>query len=366
MSHKEEYIIERRKGRDSMDVLDEGVRSEDEELVREAKRKRLEEVILERQARIEELKRKMGKSNEGSTSAAPLTTAGLATTLIQGGVSPEKVNEFLKKLDPQALGALIALSSNNPALAMMAFAMNQQRTEPLTVKDVIAISKELHREGVQPNINIDVAKLVEAAKTQPQGIDVTQMTKAIVDAIKTGIEVAKVATPKAEKEEGWFEKLISSPEGIKTAKELGLFGGQNIEYLKLLKEMKESDRRFAREMKESDRRFELLLKKMEEEKEQRRVKAALERHKTEMISGALQRVGRAIARGLSEAGEASPEAGETAEGEVVEGKAAPKAKGKNVHTYKCEDCGAPISVPADAKKGTKIVCARCGAEFILE
>jgi DNA-directed RNA polymerase subunit RPC12/RpoP len=364
MSHKEEYIIERRKARDSMDVLDEGVRSEDEELVREAKRKRLEEIILERQARIEELRRKLGKGNDGSAQTAPMTTGGLAATLIQSGADPEKVNEFLKKLDPQALGALIALSSNNPALAMMAFAMNQQRTEPLTVKDVIAISKELHREGVQPNINIDVAKLVEAAKGQPQGVDVTEMTKAIVEAIKTGIEVAKTASPKAEREESWLEKLLSTPEGIKTAKELGLFGGaQNIEYLKLLKEMKESDRRFAREMKESDRRFELLLKKMEEEKEQRKMKAALERRKTEMISGALQRIGRAIARGLSEAGEAeAPEEG----GTVVEGKAAPKAKGKSVYTYKCEDCGAPISVPADAKKGSKIVCAKCGAQFVLE
>jgi DNA-directed RNA polymerase subunit RPC12/RpoP len=364
MSHKEEYIIERRKARDSLDVLDEGVRSEDEELVREAKRKRLEEIILERQARIEELKRKLGKSNEGSSTPSPSTAGTLAATLIQSGASPEKVNEFLKKLDPEALGALIALSSNNPALALMAFAMGQRKSEPLTVKDVIEISREMRSQGVQPNINIDVAKLVEAAKSQPQGADVTEVTKALIEAIKTGIEIGKTAG-KPEREQSWLEKLLSSPEGIRTAKELGLFGGtQNIEYLKLLKEIKESDRRFEREMKESDRRFQLLLKKMEEEKELRRQKAQLERQKSELISGALKRIGMAVARGLSEAGEGGAETGEVSGAEAK--KAQPKAEGKNVRTYTCEDCGSTISVPANMKKGSKVVCAKCGAEYVLE
>ena len=337
------------------DPLEEAIADEDRELAREAKRKRLEEIVLEREAKIKELKSRLegagGTPNEG----APLTSGSVVATLIKGGVEPKVANEWLESLSPEALGALIALQSNNPTLAMMAFAMGQQRGQPITVKDVIELNKVQRESGIQPNITLDIAKIIEAVtsagKAGPE-INPKEIVDSTVEAIKTGIQLA----PKpAAKEESWFEKLMGTPEGVGTAKDIGLLGG-NIETLKIMKEMKESDRKFLREMKESDRRFQMQLARMRVEERRKWAEMQEGRKRTEIIGGALKRVGSAIARAVSET--------EEEEGEEKEETKPAKKEGK-VKGYACSECGATISIPPDAKVGSYVECAKCGERYEL-
>ena len=335
------------------DPLEEAIEAEDRELAREAKRKRLQEVILEREAKIKELKEHMRKEGGKPPEGAPLTPGSVVASLISGGVDSKTANEWLKSLDPQALGSLIALQSNNPALAMMAFIMGQQRgSQGITMQDVVELNKTMQNRGFHPQITLDVAKLVEvatSAKSSGSEMSAKEIVDSTITAIQTGMEIA--ARPTGEKEETWFEKLVSTPEGINTAKQIGLFGG-NIEALKLMKEMKEGDRKFMREMKESDRRFQMQLKKMEGDTKLRFAELQEGHRRTQLIGGALKRVGSAIARAVSEVEE---------EEETEEAK--PARKEGKIKSYACSECGATISIPPDTKVGSYVECIKCGERY---
>lgn len=338
--------------------IDEALEEADKDKVREFKRKRLDKVILESEAdilekrvKVKELRKKLGEGE--SESEAPMTTKALVGTLIQGGSDPKVVSEWLKGLDPQALGALIALQSNNPALAAMAFGMGQ-RGQQLTTKDVIELNKAMREGGAgQPQITIDLAELIKAVRETPgEKVSPKEIVDSTIAAIQTGISLAAGG----KKEENWFDKLMSTPEGVQTAKDIGLFGGSP-EYMRLMQEIKDADRRFMKDMKTSDRQWQLRLMQYRDESRRAWAETQEKRRRTQLAEKALRRVGGAVARAVSEAEE---------EEEFEEEAKPARKRSRRVKQYECEVCGEPISVPPGLKPGATVTCASCGAIYEAE
>jgi len=279
------------------------------------------------------------------------STDSVTTSLMKSGLPPQAINEWLKTLDPEALGALVALSSNNPMLAMMSFAMSQRggQQQQLTIKDVIELNAALSKRTT-PDVSLDIPKLIEAVKSQPQGSDPEKIVDSTLKAIQTGMQLA---TPRGGGEEprskGILETILAQPDGAKVAKELGLIGGDT-PILSIMAEMRKNDQVFQREMKESDRRWELRLEEMRLKSNIERAKLSEGRRRTELIAGSLRRIGAAVARGLAES--AGPEGEGKTEGEKEE-----------PQTLQCSECGADISVPPETKPGALITCAKCGAQY---
>jgi len=282
----------------------------------------------------------------------------ITTSLMKSGLPPEVVNQWLKSLDPEALGALIALSTQNPALSPIMFALSQrQGQQQLTIKDVIELNAALAKRETQPNINIDIPKLVEAVKAQPPGVDSEKLVNATITAIQTGMQMAGAGRSEEPRRVGILETLLQTPEGAKTAKELGLIGGDT-PLMTIVAEMRKNDQQFQERMRSSDRAWELRLEEMRLRGNIERAKLAEGRRRTELLAGTLRRVGGAIARGIGEG------ISEEAEGKKAEGKAEEGAEGEGegIQEYKCE-CGATISVPPGTQVGAVVKCAKCGAEY---
>jgi hypothetical protein len=277
----------------------------------------------------------------------------ITTSLMKSGLPPEVVNNWLKKLDPEALGALIALNSNNPMLSQMAFAMNQRGNQQgLTVKDVIELNVALQKTQNQPNLNLDIPKLIETVRAQPQSASPKEIVDGTLEAIRTGIALASSGRRDEEERperKGIFETLIQTPEGIKTAKELGLIGSDS-SMMTVVAEMRKNDQDFQKTIRDSDRMWELRLEKLHAETAIKKAEIAESRRRTDMIGHSLQRVGGAIARAVAGAGE---------EGKTAEGK---ETEPGGVQVVPCPECGAPITIPPDKVNGV-VKCAKCKAEF---
>lgn len=301
----------------------------------------------------------LGDVTEHGARPAPETmpsSDNITTSLMKSGVPPQAINQWLKGLDPEALGAMIALSSNNPALATMAFAMNQRPAQQgLSVKDVIELNVALQKATNQPNINVDIPKLIEAVKSQPQAASPKEIVDGTLEAIKTGIALAsggRSDEPREPRHEGILETLLKQPEGIKMAKELGLIGGDT-PLLNIIAEMRKSDQQFQEKMSEADKRWQLRLEQVQSERELNIAKIQESKRRTDLIASSLQRIGTAVARGVARGG--GPE-GKTAEEEEEPEEGALKQ-------LPCPDCNAPITLPPDAKPGMFVTCAKCGAKF---
>ena len=273
----------------------------------------------------------------------------LTTGLMRSGLPPQVVNQWLKSLDPEALGALVALSSNNPLLAATSFATSQ-RGQQLTIKDVIDLNAAIAKQQPQPNISIDIPKLVEAVKAQPPSASPTEIVNATISAIQTGMQMAGGGKhDAAPRSGGILETLLQTPEGAKTAKELGLIGGDT-PMLTVMAEMRKNDQQFQERMRSSDRAWELRLEELKLRSNIERAKLVEGRRRTELIAGSLRRIGGAIAKGIGEG---------ISEGE---GKKAEGEEGETPQEYKCE-CGGVITVPPGTQPGAVVTCGKCGAQY---
>ena len=275
----------------------------------------------------------------------------ITTNLMKSGLPPQVVNQWLKSLDPEALGALVALSNQNPTLSPMLFALSQRGSQQqLTIKDVIELNAALSKQNVQPNISIDIPKLVEAVKSQPQGADPEKIVNATLTAIQTGMSLAGGGKhEEAPRSRGILETLLQTPEGAKTAKELGLIGGDT-PMLTVMAEMRKNDQQFQERMRSSDRAWELRLEELKLRSNIERAKLVEGRRRTELIAGSLRRIGGAIAKGIGEG---------ISEGE---GKKAEGEEGETPQEYKCE-CGGVITVPPGTQPGAVVTCGKCGAQY---
>ena len=281
----------------------------------------------------------------------------VTASLMKSGLPPAIVNQWLKGLDPEALGALIALSSQNqnPALSAMAFAMTQRQggKEPLTVKDVIELNTAIGKSQQGPNVNIDLPKLIEAVKQQPPTASSADIVNSTIEAIKTGISLANQNAPRSEGEprpKGILETLLSTNEGIKTAHELGMIGGET-NTLNIIAEMRKNDQLAREREKEQDRKWDLRLTQLQAENRLKYLQIKEGRRRTDLIAGALQKVGKAFADGITE-------------GHGAEGKeAGQESEGSGLQQYTCEQCKSIITVPPGIQPGGTVECAKCHAKY---
>jgi len=277
----------------------------------------------------------------------------ITTSLMKSGLPPQAISQWLKGMDPEALGALIAYSSNNPMLAMMSYAMSQrQGQQQLTIKDVIELNAALAKRESQPNVAIDVAKIIESVRNQPTS-DPDKIVDSTLKAIQAGMQLA---SPRGGGEEprprGILEQILAQPDGAKVAKELGLIGGDT-PILNIMAEMRKNDQAFQTQRDEAQRRWELRLEQLHAETALKKGQLAESRRRTDLIAGTLRRVGSSIARGFSE-GIAEGE-GKKAEGKETTG-------GEALQQYECS-CGATITVPPEAQVGSIVTCAKCGNQY---
>lgn len=297
----------------------------------------------------------------GASTLEPEKTAPsnrIVENLIRSGMSPTVVNSWLKGLDPEALGAIIALSSDNPNLALSTFAMSQHGTrDQLTVKDVIELNAALNKSQNAPNVQLNLAELIREVKAQPPSASTADVMGTVIEAIKTGVSLASAGRSEEKPPaKGVFETLIQTPEGIKTAKELGLIGGDATQ-LQILTQMRKNDQEWQERTRESDRKWDLRREQIQAEHELKLEQIRESRHRTDMIGNSLKKIGEAVADGIAAGAEET-------EGKAAAEEATEETEGK-LRQLKCSECGAPIIIPPEAKIGSTVTCPKCNAEFEL-
>jgi DNA-directed RNA polymerase subunit RPC12/RpoP len=299
----------------------------------------------------------MGRGETPAAESIP-SSDNLMTTLMKSGVPPQIVNQWLKNLDPEALGALIAFSSQgqNPGLSQLAFAVSQRggQKDSLTIKDVIELNQALSKTQGAPNINLDIPKLIEAVRAAPAAASPSEIMETTLKAIQTGMQLVTPGKSEEPKAKGLLEELLRTPEGIKTAKEIGLIGS-DASMMTIIAEMRKNDQAFEERRIESDKKWQLRLEQLHAETSIKKHQIVESRRRTNMIGSALQRIGTAVAKGMTEGGE------EEAEGKAATGGRIPDNSG--IKQYKCEGCGSLITVPPDAQIGANVTCAKCGAVY---
>lgn len=116
-----------------------------------------------------------------------------------------------------------------------------------------------------------------------------------------------------------------------------------------------------RAMNEKDslnKEFLIRLKQMDRDENYRFAELGEKRRRNDILASGFKRIGRAVARGLSEGGEE--------EEEEPEKGGQRKPSRKKVKVYRCSECAAKISVPPGLKPGDAVKCAKCGAEYVAK
>lgn len=114
-------------------VLDEIIKSEEEELAMEAKRIRVKTYIAKQTKELKALEGETGSTEPTKPSAG----AGLLSYMIGQGMTPEKANAFVKGLDNEAIAKLQMLSSSPTGQnALLPFLLVAKRPETST-KDLL-------------------------------------------------------------------------------------------------------------------------------------------------------------------------------------------------------------------------------------
>ena len=177
----------------SKSSIDDVLEEEEEDLAREAKKTRLEEIITGRKKRIAEDQRDIrilkGHEEEASSdvSVTPNVTAALVETLISSGVDSEKANAFIKGLDQESVAKLALLSGSQKGSQSLVplFLLAKQPTS--TVNDLIEGTKTLIETAQslggssQPFTLTDFAEAVN--KLRPQGDN--EQYKVLIDEVRS-------------------------------------------------------------------------------------------------------------------------------------------------------------------------------------
>lgn len=273
----------------------------------------------------------------------------IVTNLMASGVSPEAASKWLASLTPEALGAIIALQSGNPMLAQMSYAMGQRGSgqEGLTIKDVIELNQVLRDKS--PNMNIDFVKLLEVVKQQPQGMGPKEITELILTGINLANQSRPTEAPREEKRSGGIlERLMETPDGIKTAKELGLIGNDTSS-LQIIAEMRKNDQLLQKQIKDSDRQWDLRMEELKAKREIAQMKIQEGRERTQLISNSLQRIGKSVAEAMSGGGE---QEAQTISQPI-----------QQQQQFQCEECQGIITIPPNAVPGQTVECPKCHTKY---
>jgi len=322
MKAKTEDVFE-----DELDLND--IKEKKKEMVR----LKMEKELLKMQAETEKLRQELEKyksgnsGNPSSSNPQASAVAALTATLIKSGVKPEEANEFLSKLNPEALATLTALTSNNPYLPLFMFLASQskgQQPQNLTVKDIVEVNKNV----------FDLAKNIASDRGKSGESEILAIVKELTNMYKETQQkillekLEDIASTISSRKSLWDEILEDERKFNKLKQ---LFGGQNM------------SPEIAIELEKLRQAHELNMKKLDLELLKMQAELAESKRRKEMTATILRKIGEAIGTGLSEASkevEVEPE--------------------EYSYTLKCPQCGTELK---DVTPGKEITCPQCKTTY---
>lgn len=303
----------------------------------ELKKLKMERELLKMQAETERLRQEVERlRSQGNFSTAPnpdqqaVALGSLVAALVKAGVKPEQANEFLSKMNPEALATLSALTSSNPYLPLFLFIASQNRgvaPQSLSVKDVIEINKSVHEwardiagKGKGEGETLTAIQLL--ANTLKEMYNAQLLSK--LDELKGAL--ASRGSP-------WAE-ILEDDSKFRRFKEL--FGGSGQLPPDVVIKLEEMRQAHEREMKKLD--LEILKLRAE----------LLEgRRKSKQFAMALRKIGEAVASGIREAEEESKQAYASSQPQ----------------TLKCPKCGTDIP---NCVPGAQVTCPNCKSVYVVQ
>jgi len=330
------------KSAESYDEDDEYDYDELKEKRREMRKLKIERDLLKMQAETEKMRQELEKMKSSGNSSNPdsqsTALAGIVAALIKAGVKPEQANEFLSKMNPEALAALASMTSNNPYLPVFLFLASQSRgqsPQSLTVKDVIELNKNVY----------DLAKDIGQSR-EGKGGDTS-----IIGIVKEMVGMVKDITA---------QQLLDKLDEIKDAvSSRGSIWDEILEDEKKFMRFKElfggssMNPEIQLKLEEMRQQHELNLKKLDIELMKLRNEMLESRRKTKMFTQSLRKIGEAVAEGLVEAG---------GEGEEYQ-KTSTATTEPTPTTMKCPKCGADIP---NVKPGATVTCPSCKTTYVVK
>lgn len=316
------------------DPLDDFLKEEDEELLREAKRKRLEEILIERDLRIAEKRKKLEELKKGesfvSVKGEPALNISPELATVVAKMSDEERARFM-----QFLAQYNMLNRADPNLAML-YLMSQQQ-----MRNNVANHNNPQQAGLR-----DLAEAVKA---------LVEATMAVQRQPQANPETMSVLDKVVDKMTDNIIKLYNmiTDERLKRLEERASFNPldttkQILDIAQQLKNLVKSEGmspEIAVKLKELDLKNTLLTKKLELEHEKWQRQQELEKEKWKSISeifkgpvgGVLSDLGRATASRIN------PQANRNAQPRIVQ--------------TTCPKCNKPFYVDESLDR---TVCPHCG------
>ena len=333
-------LIEGRREVRELDPLEEEIRKEEEELAREARRLRLEEIVAKRRKRIRELEGESGKGGEPSDLGISVTMARELANL------PEE--ERTKVIQTYALlrSAEKGLGSN--AALILPFLIGYAKTNPgATPKDYVEYGKTIVDSFTK---GMEMGKSIQP----PQTVNLVD----IIDKLK---ELATRETPEEKLEkmvEKLAEKLRPQPSALEQillndtlyerARELGLFGGKG----------GASKSEIDLEIEKLRTERELQIKKLELEMQKAILEHQANERRTEQLLSTIFPFGAFLAKPISDR---MRELGRNVAGHIAQ---SPASKGGMIRVI-CP-CGYRGFIEFEGSRPPeKVNCPSCGRELVV-
>ncbi len=360
-----ELAEERRRVSLSKDPIEEELEAEEEELAREARRLRLEEIVAKRRRRLQEAQGGLVVSNptlnQGMTFATNFVAALIQDPNVQKqwlSLSDEDRAKIIQSVNMLMMSSGAAASSGSNIAVMLPFMMSALKSNPgMDAKGLVELIKT-----VSPPQQVDlkgIAELINATKTpvqqQPQTVEslFDKFVKPVMDELKaTREELAKERLARLEKEivelrsrPGFAEELARKKEELAMFREM--FGGgestdKEIELARLELEKWKTEKEW--EMQKWQ--MEMGLKRESEKEKWDTVKKLL----TPTLKRASPLIDAAINRGKQTLSTARVPR-------------SPPQQAQNV--FNCTKCG--TSIPLEGPPfPDEITCPECGTKFAKE
>jgi len=348
---------------DEGDDLDRMLKEEEKNLIREAKRKQLEDILLDRELRIAEKKRKLKALVGGEEEdLAPIIErgrnrqgAGLASLLLAAGGDPKKVAEFLKHLTPEEVMKLSLLlnsaqgaGSMNSLVALMLADRLSGRSEGTSTKELAEAVKTV----------VGTAKDLGAVREKRE--EESSLTTTLLDKLFDVLSQLNEERLKRIEEKTAVNPIQTVKDVISLAKELGLGKQTGNPELEL-------------KLKEFETRTQLALEKMRQEYEDRKLQREIEKERMQaltqyLLGPALMTLPNMIEPFMRSLGKG---AGQIAASGVIHHQ--PRAPTLTMteqdgkFSFTCPGCGKDYSfAKEELKKMDRFICPNCGTAFQFE
>ena len=355
---------------DAESEIDKIIKEEEKILLDEIKKKKLEEILLDRNLRIAEKRKKLAELLESKASqsgeldslvikgGASQPSANLVSVLLASGADPKKVAEFVKNLsfdDITKLSLLIGSGSGgggNNILPLLVYALSGKSEEKTSVKELA--------EAVKAVVGTAKDLSTTSESKQEGGSD---LTKVLLEKLFETMTQLNEERLKRIEERTMVDPVQYIKEVIGVAKELGLGAKSTNPELEL-------------KMKEFETRTALALEKMRQEYEERKLQREAEDKKwealTQYILGpvlmSLPNMMEPLMRGLGKA------SGQIASRTMAHSPAALQnvpafTIGEEGGKYKltCPGCGQTYEFSEEEmQKMKEFVCPKCGTVFRFE